>query len=1263
MKRVSYASCGGRIKSLVSVIASVALVASVAFPLGAFATSTGNDSNEEKGQITTLATSEVSSVSGIRVERDYVLTDDTVTFAGGGILSTTAPSVSPQVTGGEFRGAYIQLDGSADKRYVLTWLGTINGQICYSVEGESASSSQGAEINPQVVCVKQGNDVLIFSYKTTSDAHNVTYSFNKLAQTDLDDLGGTAKLIKGVNYIADGQTGYFQIERTPGTNLTVTATNADESSAKVEEVSTSNNSSYVKTYKLSGTKGNVTINVTPSWQKTSYNVQLDVKSTAGANDGRIRVQTRDIKGSQSNSDPYKQVFSSEGSSLSDSATITLTNNDSLSSSYVKWFYVTNSIGYKRDGNTNGWRQSLSAILVNGESVALPVAFKGGDSATTILQTGEQRGTKVTIWNYDTEASGDGNSTQIQRYGVTVSNVHTDIDVKMVYSPVGTQGVIWMDRATGVDAQLYFYPDYGTQQYTQWTDLTAGTYYYQKYSRDEDGNWITYQVKATLKPGYYNPKLTVTSKDGTSSSISLTSGEAASIGKSISNGDYAVLTFSAEPIKYSIAYDANGGAYATSPADGNTYDSAVMNQLLLSSVIPSKANSVFAGYKIEGNEVDHIFKPGDLIDLTDASTVNLSNLTVDSSGNATIKLVAQWKTLSESTDTTTVKVESNKLTSAGAGGAVWTTESKEYTVAKGATYVVVPETNVGDWKLTESENLEGIAGSSATPTLTYKHPASVTYSANTDVYEGALPTTQNEGVYAYETVDLADNELTRQETKTSQTIPESDTEQNLQPQDVAALEQNTITEQVTISYKHIGWMNQSGVTYSLGETGVMVPWGGLNLLAIWKVESKTATEDITANDFALTQNQLAAFKGLSQDASSGGLSESQQEALIKYADAKAFTVEGTTQTPENITNVTTTLYDADDTGGTFTVTFTTEKGTTETVTATVMPKQVRKLFINADDITLTLTGAHYYVLAKNDVLPQTALEGLKALANATAYYTETGSDVKTSVAITGVNDTIEAKPGTYTAAFTTAAVEGHDNADGIAPASTTVTVTVLPEYIEAQDVTLKVEEVEAGVSSAELIELAKAHAWNGDAIESPVEVSIDQSQSDHLSTESGKYKLTFTTENGTAKTISVTVLEPEKKEPVVDPEVDPVDDPDDGDDKKKDDEEPAVVPSNDDVDKDNSSKEAEPVREKDNSKDTTDDNLVKNDDAAKATDDGQAIAPTDLADNNGSNAKAQLVETGDDNALILMSCIAVAAAALVLAFVSRKYNHAPKHARR
>jgi hypothetical protein len=86
-------------------------------------------------------------------------------------------------------------------------------------------------------------------------------------------------------------------------------------------------------------------------------VQLNVKSTAGANDGRIRIMTRDLKGSKSGNDstPYKQVFYSEGSSLSDSASLTLKDSDSLSSNYINWYYVTNSIGYKLDGNTNGWR--------------------------------------------------------------------------------------------------------------------------------------------------------------------------------------------------------------------------------------------------------------------------------------------------------------------------------------------------------------------------------------------------------------------------------------------------------------------------------------------------------------------------------------------------------------------------------------------------------------------------------------------------------------------------------------------------------------------------------------------------------------------------------------------------------------------------------------------------------------------------------------------------------------------------------------------
>jgi hypothetical protein len=810
------------------------------------------------------------------------------------------------------------------------------------------------------------------------------------------------------------------------------------------------------------------------------------------------------------SNPYKQVYASSGGSkpqITASETITMADGDTLASNSIRWYYVTNSIGYKKNGNTSGWRQRLSAIIVNGESVQLPTAFVTGASATTILQNGEARGTKVVIKNYDVESSdsGQGIKNDIQRYDVEVSNVHTDISVEMIYSPVGTQGVIWMDYASGVTPQMYVSFDYGSN-YTGWIDLSPGAFYYQKYSTG------TYRIRWANKQGYYNSQLSLNYNGQTTTVYSQGSSAVTqdddgyyetNIGRSITNGDYAILTFSATPISYQVTYDGKGGTYTGgTPTDAITYDSAEKNQILVDPVRPTKGSDLFLGYRIKGEAKNTLFQPGDLIDLSDSNSIDLSGLTVQD-GKANIVLEAQWMSSSDNSNLSTVRVISKKLVAKD----TWESEEKDFLVAKGAKYIAKPDETINNtWAFIESNNLEGVAGqTTASPEIYYKHPTTVTYSDGgmTD-YTGSLPGTEN--TYAYTETSISSPELKKAGNTKEETISQE------------APSSGTITVTTGTTYEHIGWMDQLGNTYQSGATLVTVPWDGLNLIAQWRTTVTTTTEDITAQDFTLTQKQLKEYLAKTSD-------DEKKTLLIGYAKAVAETWAAATpdtKSEEEITGAETTIV-ASDEGGSYSVTFTTAKGTQETVTATVLPKQNRRLVLTASSFVMTLSQAKAYTLSwSTDTNMKALIENAKASA-----WLEVGND-KTEVSITSASTTVQAAAGFWTATFQTEGVAGTDNADAIQPSSKTVLVLVTPERIEAQNFTITLSEAAAGLDEAALISRAKGRAWNGDDETSAVEVNVDSTQSEEIKAVVGDYKLTLTTWAGTTKTVTVTVVDKSTK---------------------------------------------------------------------------------------------------------------------------------------
>jgi hypothetical protein len=142
-----------------------------------------------------------------------------------------------------------------------------------------------------------------------------------------------------------------------------------------------------------------------------------------------------------------------------------------------------------------------------------------------------------------------------------------------------------------------------------------------------------------------------------------------------------------------------------------------------------------------------------------------------------------------------------------------------------------------------------------------------------------------------------------------------------------------------------------------------------------------------------------------------------------------------------------------------------------------------------------------------------------------------SEIKDGIKVD--NSTIKAAAGIYTVTFSTDAI------GELSGEKDTVIALVLPEHLTAQDFTVKVKDVEDGLSDQILMEKAQVQAWNGDDQTNLVEnVGVDKNQSDEIKAAAGQYKLTFTTPAGTQKTVTVTVESPSSPYTPVTPTVVP-----------------------------------------------------------------------------------------------------------------------------
>ena len=266
-----------------------------------------------------------------------------------------------------------------------------------------------------------------------------------------------------------------------------------------------------------------------------------------------------------------------------------------------------------------------------------------------------------------------------------------------------------------------------------------------------------------------------------------------------------------------------------------------------------------------------------------------------------------------------------------------------------------------------------------------------------------------------------------------------------------------------------------------------------------VEDDKTNEGISANNFAIGVNE---FESLDL------------EKAIELSAAKAWKNVGGTKTEIEITNFD--LKDAKPVRGEYEVEFSTEAGTKCTVILTVKDNHV------SDSETGEDMSANNIVIQVKDVESLDLAKAIE-LANAQAWKTEDHSAVE----ITGFDDSnIKASVGTYDASFST-------------DAGTIIGIKVIVqnnvtededkgEAISANNFSISKSDVES-LDLEKAIKLANAKAWKLDDNKTPVEIT--GFNKDNLKAEVGTYKVTFTTDAGTAATVDVyvqdTVVEGEK----------------------------------------------------------------------------------------------------------------------------------------
>ncbi len=247
------------------------------------------------------------------------------------------------------------------------------------------------------------------------------------------------------------------------------------------------------------------------------------------------------------------------------------------------------------------------------------------------------------------------------------------------------------------------------------------------------------------------------------------------------------------------------------------------------------------------------------------------------------------------------------------------------------------------------------------------------------------------------------------------------------------------------------------------------------------------EAIGANDFMLTKDQVATVT---------------DAELINLANAEAFN----TDTGASVPIITVDKTDIEAKVGVYDVTFSTEKGTSVTVKATVKDQVV---IVPGNNEAI---GANDFILAKSQVTTVTDAE-LIDLANAEAMNIDTGA----AVAVTTVDKTnLKPENGVYNVTFATA-----KGTSITVKATVKDQVVIVPgnkEIVGANDFMLQKDQI-ASISDAELISLANAEAFNTDTGELVAITTVDKSA---LQAIPGVYNVSFATAKGTSTTVKATV---------------------------------------------------------------------------------------------------------------------------------------------
>lgn len=250
---------------------------------------------------------------------------------------------------------------------------------------------------------------------------------------------------------------------------------------------------------------------------------------------------------------------------------------------------------------------------------------------------------------------------------------------------------------------------------------------------------------------------------------------------------------------------------------------------------------------------------------------------------------------------------------------------------------------------------------------------------------------------------------------------------------------------------------------------------------------TNQEVISANDFSISKNETSTISN---------------QTLIELADASASSVIDGSEvqvTSVNRLNLKNEL-------GSYSISFSTLKGTTVTVRVTVRSNAV----INSEN--QERISANDFVISVNQaatVSDQTLIE----LANATAASTVDG----TAVAITSIDKTdLTGKMGIYPVTFSTA--KGTSITVNVTVKNSVVVNPNTSETISANHFSLAKEKV-ASLTDQEAISLANAQAFDSSTGAAVAITTVDKTQ---VMSQTGKYTITFKTSKGTSVSVQVSV---------------------------------------------------------------------------------------------------------------------------------------------